>query len=50
MRFLETARAYKKQDPAVRSVLEVILLYPGYHAMGFIESHIVSIVLSFTSL
>ncbi|CAH2761531.1 serine O-acetyltransferase [Erysipelothrix amsterdamensis] len=35
MRFLETARAYKKQDPAVRSVLEVILLYPGYHAMGF---------------
>lgn len=35
MKWLDTARAYKKHDPAARSVLEVILLYPGYHALGF---------------
>ena len=35
MKWLDTARAYKKNDPAVRSLLEVILLYPGYHALGF---------------
>ncbi|CAM3670839.1 serine O-acetyltransferase [Erysipelothrix urinaevulpis] len=35
MAWLETARAYKKKDPAVKSVLEVIFLYPGYHVMGF---------------
>lgn len=35
MKWLDTAKAYKKHDPAVRSVFEVLLLYPGYHAMGF---------------
>ena len=31
----ETAKRIKKIDPAARSLLEVILLYPGYHALGF---------------
>lgn len=35
MRWLDTARAYLKNDPAARSVLDVVLLYPGYHALGF---------------
>lgn len=35
MRFLETARAYKEKDPSVKSLLEVILLYPGFHALIF---------------
>lgn len=35
MRWLETAKAYKQHDPAVRSIFEVILLYPGYHAMFY---------------
>lgn len=35
MRFLETARAYRDRDPAARSLLEVILLYPGFHAIVF---------------
>lgn len=29
----DTARAIKKQDPAAHSLLEVLLLYPGYHAI-----------------
>ena len=29
----DTARAIKKHDPAASSLLEVILLYPGYHAV-----------------
>ncbi|NLW15060.1 MAG: serine acetyltransferase [Erysipelothrix sp.] len=34
MRFIETARAYLKKDPSAHSLLEIILLYPGYHATG----------------
>jgi serine O-acetyltransferase len=29
----ETARSIKRRDPAAKSLLEVILLYPGYHAV-----------------
>ncbi len=29
----DTAKAIKQQDPAAHSLLEVILLYPGYHAV-----------------
>jgi len=29
----ETIRAYKQRDPAARSSLEVLLLYPGIHAV-----------------
>ena len=35
MRWLDTARAYKKKDPAARTILEVVLLYPGYHAIVY---------------
>lgn len=35
MKWLETAKAYKKHDPAVRTIAEVLFLYPGYHAMGY---------------
>lgn len=35
MKWLETARAYMKQDPAAKTIFEVVLLYPGYHALGF---------------
>lgn len=35
MKWLETAQAFKEKDPAAHSLLEIILLYPGYHAMGF---------------
>lgn len=35
MKWLDTARAYVRKDAAARSVFEVILLYPGYHALGF---------------
>lgn len=35
MKWLDTASAYKKNDPAARSRLEIILLYPGYHALGW---------------
>ena len=35
MNWLDTAKAYVRKDAAARSVLEVILLYPGYHALGF---------------
>lgn len=31
----ETARRIKELDPAAKSMLEVILLYPGYHALGY---------------
>jgi serine O-acetyltransferase len=30
----ETVRAYRERDPAARSNLEVILCYPGLHAVG----------------
>lgn len=29
----ETARSIKHRDPAAKSLIEVILLYPGYHAI-----------------
>ena len=29
----DTARSILKRDPAAKSLLEVILLYPGYHAV-----------------
>lgn len=32
MRWLDTVRAYRKQDPAAKSNLEVMLLYPGIWA------------------
>lgn len=35
MKWLDTARAYKKHDPAAHSILEVMFLYPGYHAMFY---------------
>ncbi len=31
----DTARAIKRQDPAASSLLEVILLYPGLHALFY---------------
>lgn len=31
----ETAKRIKQLDPAAHSLLEVILLYPGLHAMGY---------------
>ena len=31
MGLLEDARNIQRKDPAARSVLEVILLYPGFH-------------------
>ena len=31
MSLLEDARNIQRKDPAARSVLEVILLYPGFH-------------------
>ncbi len=31
----ETIRAYRERDPAARSDLEVLLCYPGLHALGF---------------
>ncbi len=33
MKWLEDARSILKKDPAARSLAEVILLYPGYHAL-----------------
>ncbi len=33
MKWLEDARSSLKKDPAARSLAEVILLYPGYHAL-----------------
>lgn len=29
----DTAKSILKRDPAAKSLLEVILLYPGYHAI-----------------
>lgn len=29
----DTAKSIQKRDPAAKSLLEVILLYPGYHAL-----------------
>ena len=29
----ETIRAYRERDPAARSTLEVVLCYPGVHAV-----------------
>lgn len=31
----DTAKAIQKRDPAAKSLIEVILLYPGYHAILF---------------
>ncbi len=31
----ETVQAYRERDPAARSRLEVLLCYPGLHAVGF---------------
>ena len=31
-RFQEDMETYKKNDPAARSSLEIVLTYPGYHA------------------
>ena len=31
-RFREDMATYKKNDPAARSSLEIVLTYPGYHA------------------
>ena len=33
MFFHETVQAYRQRDPAARSALEVILCYPGFHAL-----------------
>lgn len=36
----ETLNAYQRQDPAARSRMEILLLYPGVHAtMGYWLSH-----------
>lgn len=31
----ETAKEIKRRDPAAKSLIEVILLYPGYHAVVY---------------
>ncbi|HVE23678.1 MAG TPA: serine O-acetyltransferase [Acidocella sp.] len=33
MFFAETVRAYRERDPAARSYLEIVLCYPGLHAV-----------------
>ena len=33
MSLLEDARNIQRKDPAARNVLEVILLYPGFHIL-----------------
>ena len=35
MRLFDTSRSIVKRDPAARSILEVIILYPGVHALAF---------------
>ena len=35
MGLLEDARNIQRKDPAARSVLEVILLYPGFHILVY---------------
>lgn len=34
-RLYEDAKNIKQKDPAVKNILEVILLYPGFHALIF---------------
>lgn len=34
-RLYEDAKNIKSKDPAVRNIMEVILLYPGFHALVF---------------
>ncbi len=35
MRLIEYINSIKRRDPAARSFLEVLILYPGVHAIGF---------------
>ena len=35
MGLLEDARNIQRKDPAARSVLEVMLLYPGFHILVY---------------
>ena len=35
MGLLEDARNIQRKDPAARNVLEVILLYPGFHILVY---------------
>ncbi len=35
MPLFDTSRAIVKKDPAARSVVEVLILYPGVHALAF---------------
>jgi serine O-acetyltransferase len=35
MALLDTIQSIKKRDPAAKSYLEIILLYPGVHALGW---------------
>ena len=35
MGLLEDARNIQRKDPAARSVLEVVLLYPGFHILVY---------------
>ena len=35
MSLLEDARNIQRKDPAARNVLEVILLYPGFHILVY---------------
>jgi len=35
MALLDTVRSIKRRDPAAKSLLEVILLYPGVHALFY---------------
>ena len=35
MRLFDTSRSIVKRDPAARSVIEVLILYPGVHALAF---------------
>lgn len=34
-RLYEDAKNIRRKDPAVRNIMEVILLYPGFHALVF---------------
>ncbi len=35
MNWIKTARAFKANDPAAHSLVEIVLLYPGYHALAY---------------
>jgi|SRR5690554_653798 len=35
MRLFDTSRSILKRDPAAKSLVEVLLLYPGVHALAF---------------